>query len=309
MVVSARDRVAICRFFSDHLGVELDRENDAIADAVFQHFPRQEQLLRELDALYRRLPDREALPGALARLSTALAACKRSRHVEATVVAVKEKLDDLRDGIQQLGMLRSELTEEAVQAVIAAGQLLHRQVRQLEAAEQLGAAVVAAAAIEEQLASERPWREIAGVEPAMDSVREHYREARLELVERQEQEAEAARLRVKQRQGFAGLSDEQAHRVLRPIQEAVFDTTADDHEPALILLRDSGAARLAAAEQQAHGLLDHAVAEESAVQVVRLPLRLSGREVASEREVELLLAELRERILAQLKENTRVRLI
>ncbi len=78
------------------------------------------------------------------------------------------------------------------------------------------------------------------------------------------------------------------HRVLYPIQEALYDTTSNDHEPSLLQLRDSGSARLAVAERQAHELLDHALAEASAVQVVKLPLKLSGREVGSERKVDLL---------------------
>ncbi len=309
VVISGRDRVAICRFFSDHLHVELDRESDAIADAVFHHFPRQEQRLRELEAVYLRLPGREQLPGALARLAPALDACKRSRHVEATVVAARENLDALRDGIQQLGILRSELTPEAVDAVIAAGRLLARQARQLEEAGDVGEAAAGVEAVRKQLASERPWREIARLEPQMAALRERYREARLALIEHQEQQAEEIRLRVKQRQGFAGLAEDRVHRVLHPIQEALYETSPDDVEPSLLQLRDSGSARLAVAERQTHELLDHALAEASAVQVVKLSHKLSGREVGSEREVDLLLDELRERILAQLEDETRVRLI
>ncbi|MCP3995778.1 MAG: BREX system P-loop protein BrxC, partial [bacterium] len=213
------------------------------------------------------------------------------------------------DAIQQLGILRSDLTPEAVDAVLAAGRLLPRQPRQLAEAGELGGPAAGVEAVREQLTSERPWREIARLEPQMAALRERYREARLALIEHQEQLAEEIRLRVKQRQGFAGLGAEQAHRVLRPIDEALYETSPDDVEPSLLQFRDSGSARLAAAEHQAHELLDHALAEASTVQVVKLPHKLSGREVGSEREVDLLLDELRERILVQLENNTRVRLI
>lgn len=130
VVISERDRVAICRFFSDHLKVELDRESDAIADAVFHHFPRQEKRLRELEAIYLHLPGRE----------------------------------------------------------------------QLEEAEELGEAATGVEAMRNQLASERPWREIARLEPQMEAVRQRYREVRRLLIEQHEQQAEEIRLRLKQRQ-------------------------------------------------------------------------------------------------------------
>ena len=63
--VSVRDRVAICVFFQEMLDLNLDRENDAIAEAVFQTFPAQRESLREVESRLNRLPGSPAAPQAL----------------------------------------------------------------------------------------------------------------------------------------------------------------------------------------------------------------------------------------------------
>jgi PglZ domain len=79
--ISPRDKIAICKFFKEALDVELDRENDAIADAVFQQFPGQVKRLQELERRYNRLPNRPNLPPALVKLRESLEKCTRSRQV------------------------------------------------------------------------------------------------------------------------------------------------------------------------------------------------------------------------------------
>ena len=54
--------------------------------------------------------------------------------------------------------------------------------------------------------------------------------------------------------------------------------------------------------------LEELLSEKFRVQVVPVKLGLANRELASPEEVEALLAELRERLLAQLKDNSRIRL-
>ena len=79
----------------------------------------------------RPLPNRPELPEALVKLRQALIDCTRSRQVEDTLIAVKKNLDTLRDGIQQLGIINAELTEEKIQAVRQAGDVREHQVAQL----------------------------------------------------------------------------------------------------------------------------------------------------------------------------------
>jgi hypothetical protein len=309
--ISPRDRIAICTFFKDSLVVDLDRENDAIADAVFKQFPNQARRLRELENRYSKLPNRLDLPAALAKLQGALEKCLKSRQVEPTLMEVKRNLDVLRDGVQQLGILETDLTDEAIAAVSRAGAIMQHQVAQLE---QVGATAEVQgviAAVEAQLALDRPWRDIASLEPRLQEVEAHYRSVRLFLIERQEQQAESIRQKVKQRSGFARLKEDKAIYVLRPVQEATYDTTAQSLYPSLLELKDSAMVRLQGAEEKANLYLDDALSISTEEEVITVPLDLRGREVSSPEDVEVLVNQLRDRLLSQLdgKTNIRIRLI
>jgi hypothetical protein len=121
--------------------------------------------------------------------------------------------------------------------------------------------------------------------------------------------AQAVRERLKQRQGFETLNDDQSNHVLRPITTALYDTAPEAQHPTLVQLRDSVETRLQRAEQEANERLDDTLAQLTATQVVRLSLQLSGREVSTPEEVEMLVNELRERLLARLKDKVRIRLM
>jgi len=136
--ITGRDRVAICKFFKTYLNTDPDRENDAIADAVFMQFPNQAKQLREVEKKFNRLPNRPDLPDAPMKLRKALEDCKRSRHIEPTVIAVKKNLDILRDGIQQLGILASELTDQNLEAITQALNIRQQHAAQLKEVNHLG---------------------------------------------------------------------------------------------------------------------------------------------------------------------------
>src|SRR5207244_1250774 len=147
---------------------------------------------------------------------------------------VKKHLEALRDGFQLLNLYDAELTDDAVRAVRDAASVRDYQVAQLRAAAALeGDASVATERIEAQLNTDRPWREIVTLAPDLAAVRTAYRGARTRLLERQEQLVEQARGRVKAREGFSTLTADQAHRVLRALNDAPTDTTAEAIAPPL----------------------------------------------------------------------------
>ncbi len=233
--VGVQARAKICRFFERELHHPLDREDHAIADAVAQLFPAQAQRLRGVLAQPESPPGRPEGPVELARLGEALEQCVRScRQTKPTVMLVKKHLEALRDGIQLLNLFDAELTDDAVRAVRDAASVWDDQVAQLRSATALdGDAAAAAERIEAHLKTDRPWREIVSLEAELAAVRTAYREARTRLLERQEQLLEQARGRVKAREGFSTLTADQAHRVLRPLNDAVTNTTAEAVAPSL----------------------------------------------------------------------------
>jgi len=317
--VSNRERVAICRFFEKYFDIKLDRENDAIADAVFQQFPGRREALRNVEARLERLPGRPKAPAALARLGKALEACRRTRQVEEIVVEVKHSLDALRDGIELLEIYRTDLTDDAIDAVNHADETHAHHVHQLEDLEATGEVAAEAARLREHLELERPWRDIQSAGPesaspgsvgaAIDNIRKHYTEVRRALITGHSQATQKVEACIKTRVGFEQLDADQSHRVLKPIAEALIDTTEDALFPALIELRDRFPARLADAEERAHDLFDAELSKETKENVVKVQANLCGREVASVAQLEALLGEIDERIRPRLELGQRVRIV
>ena len=117
-------------------------------------------------------------------------------------------------------------------------------------------------------------------------------------------------IRVKTRPGFAQLDPDQAHRVLRPITEAQVDTTAEAISPTLVEVRDRFTSRIRQAEDAANDLLDEELANRSEDRpVVKIESRLRGREIASREQLQAVVAELEERIGAELDQGHRVRIV
>ncbi len=307
--VTQRDRIAIRKFFQTYLQVDLEPEDEPIADAAFLHFPRQRERLREVERRYNDLPGRPAIPVALQKLGQALEECCRSRLVQKTVVEVKRNLDALRDGLEQLGLCHTELTTDAMDAVGVAGRIRDNELAQLRQFEALAGLEDQEAAIVAQLKSERPWRDIQQLKPALERVREEYVEQRKSLLNKQNAEAEAARSRVKMRSGFALLGADEAHRVLRPIAEAVVDTTPDAVAPTLVEVRDRFASRIAKAEELANDRLDEELGKRNDAQIVKVDSQLRGREVQTREHLRAIFTELEERIGPHLDKGIRVRIL
>ena len=307
--ISAQDRVKICKFFKEALSVELDRENDAIADAIFNYFPAVSKRLQEIERRYNKLPNLPDLPEVLQKLRDALEKSMRSRQVEETVINVKKNLDTLRDGIQQLGIIETDLNDTAVAAVKRAIDIQEHQVAQLTEIEEITEFASGVEALKEQLNLERPWRDISSLEPHLQAIEKHYQAVRLKLIERQEKQTEEIRGRLKQRPGYIRLNEKQAEYVLRPIKQASYDTTADAVYPSLLKLKDTAAIQIQSAEVKANTNLDNVLSEETKEEIIQLSLNLSGREISTPEQVEVLVNQIKERLLSQLKTNTRIRII
>lgn len=307
--VTGRDRVAMRKLFQTYLQVDLDPDDEPIADATFLHFPAYRERLREVERRFDALPGRPPLPLVLQKLGRALEECCRSRLVQKTVVEVKRNLDVLRDGLQQLGVCQHELTPDAIATVVSAARVADHELSQLRQMEELADLEAEAGLVTSHLQAERPWREAAHLLPAVERIQSRYREVRQALQNRQSADAEAARSVVKTRPGFAQLDADTAHHVLRPIGEALIDTTAAAIAPTLIELRDRFASRIGQAAEAANDRLDEALSRKTEKQVVKVDSNLRGRELHSREQLDALLQELEERIGPLLDRGARVRIV
>lgn len=305
--VTARMKIAIRQFLEASLGLQLaESDNDHLADAIFKHFPLQSTRLQELHRKLARLPRQPELPRALEGLSAALAKSLGSRLVEQALVTVHGQLEKLRDGLQSLGILLHDLTDPVIEQVRLVDRVRTVELDQLK---QVGLGQEVAAAwdlIERQLESDRPWTDIGPAVEQAGRIQARYREVRAESIEKLDALFKELAERVKLREGFAELKPEQAESVLRPLRDAYCATTAEAAHPALAFLRDSVPNRMREAVEDCNRRLDEIIDD---VTVIQVRLKVAGREFSSAQEVEAWLEEMRVRVMAQLKEGVRVRLV
>ena len=314
--VTGRDRIAIRKLFATYLQVDIEPDDEPIADTTFLHFPPYRERLREVERRFDRLPARPPLPLALQKLGRALEDSCRSRLVQKTVVEVKRNLDVLRDGWEQLGLIASDLSDEIIETVVAAARTRDHELSQLRQMEELAGLEDDAAVITNHLAADRPWKDASQLTPAIGRIRARYVEVRHSLLNKQNAEAEAARSRVKTRPGFAQLDANQAHRVLRSISEVLMDTTAEAISPTVMEVRDRFASRIHQAEETANDRLDEELSKEPEgaptqprVPVVKVETRLRGREIANREQLQAVFKELEDQIGPLLDQGARVRIV
>lgn len=309
--IGPQGRARICKFFADRLGETLDREDDKIADAVAKHFPVLNQTLRTVHHRLNQLPGSPEGPPEFRKLADALEQGVRLvRQTKAVVKRVKKDLEILNDGVQLLRLYDAELTPEALRAVTCARAVLDYQAQQLHDLGLLATNVdLAAARVAKHLATERPWRDIAALDPDLMEIRNAYIAERGRLLQWQEHEAETARARVKLRDGFTTLTADQSHRVLRPIAASVTNTSAEAIAPGLPALKEPFQLALRRAEEQANEILDEILSEGSKPLVTPVDLRLRNRELVTEADVMALMEEIKQSLLERIRAGARVRLL
>jgi uncharacterized protein (UPF0147 family) len=305
--ITRRDRVAIARFFKDRLGQDVQADPDGIADAVFQHFAPLGVQLRDALTLLQRVPGPSRIDPTLERLGHALTDCQRSRHIEPTVKAVKRHLDALNDGVQRLNLDRQTLTREAVAEVARLHTLVTHHLAQLEDVGVIEPAVAAAAVrLREQLAAPRPWDGVDALAADAATVTGAYGAARVGVRDQQVAREEAARARVRARDGFERLSADDRHQLLRPLAEPSGRVDLNAVEPTLRAAAAQAQVALQEAEAEAYARLDELLRPDHPT--VPVAVSFTHREVERIEELDAHYAELRARVLVELQAGRRVRL-
>ena len=306
-------RAKICKLLEQHFSIEVDRDDNLIADAVSTHFPEAARQLREVETRWLTLPDKPEPPAVLAALRTALEAGLRScRQSTRTVETLGKHLDALRDGLTALAELRAELTDDARKTVQQVADVRDHQAAQLQEVGRLDSEGQAALGrIAAQLARERPWKDIATVDADVQALRAAYVAERHARITWQETQVEQARARLRGRDGFTRLSSDAAHKVLGPLTRVSTSTDTEAIAPSLQALQDPFLLALARAEAAAGALLDELISTICGVLIRKVDLHrsLKDRELKTEAEVETLVDEIREQLLAPLRGGAHVRII
>ena len=305
--LTVQDRTRVCRFFRDELQHEMDRQDDLIADAVAKHFPEQAARLREVLTRLSELPGKPTPPAALTGYQDALEACvAKARWARPAAREVKRRLDALRDGTKALALYDADLSVQTIGRLREAANVRDHQLAQLTRNGALSPEVEAAATeLRSRLATERPWVDIAAVQPHLTTIREAYAAARRARLAELGKEVDAARQKVRHLPGFTLLTADQSHQILRPFAHVVPVTADEAIAPTLQELALTVPRALAEAETEALQTFD----ELNATPVVKADLGLKHREVKTEAEVEALLAEVRQSLLEHVRAGKRVRIL
>lgn len=304
-----RALVKICQFFKEALGADVNRSEDAIADAALDLLKGVRERLTQIEEAFRALPRSVQYPEALTKLAKALEDCRRSRNTKPVVSAVQRQLPTLRDGIQLLRRMETDLTPATAQLLGEAQTTLEFRGKSLENLGATAQELEALQSLRAHLESDRPWDDTASLPAKIALVRDGFRARRKAILAAHAARLEETTEQLKRRDGVEKLNPDQRHRVLHHLQEVLgAGGTEDDVAPALETLEVFLAERRQAAERKALAELDSLLEEVGAGATVEIALELSGRELRSVAEFERLLESLRARVLPELTANHRVRL-
>jgi hypothetical protein len=139
-------------------------------------------------------------------------------------------------------------------------------------------------------------------------VREAYGARRKAILGAQERACELARGEVKAREGFAKLDADQSYRVLKPIAEAAFDTSATAIAPDLPTLEATFPRKLELAKAEANDRLEHELEKIDRVPFEKVALGLAGRELTTETQLDEMLKGIDEQLRVHIQRGRRVRL-
>ena len=309
--VTPQIRAKICRLFKDFLGRTLETDSMVIADAVSQVFPERAAMLRQTLQQYDSLNISTDAPKELLNLNKSLEDClRRVRETNPTLMKIAHNLDALREGFQILNRWHEELTAEAVQQVKAALSVRDQHLQQLLELDALpGEQNQNADSITSHLNGHRPWQEISTLHDALEGIRAAYTAERASLLAAQGAAIESAKGEIRRRHGFSTLTSDKATSVLRLIEDAEDKTTPQAIAPSLATLKSLFQMRLQDAIRASNERLDRFLSEGDRPMIVPVDLKLHNRELTSVDDIDVLLSEIRERLVEQLKSGQRVRLI
>lgn len=304
-------RARIRRLFKEHLEHMPESEPMEIADAVSRTFPAKAAELRSTISQFDRLKVDALLPKELDNLQKALEQClQKVRETNPTLLMVDHHLDALRDGFDVLNRWHHELNDSTVESVRAAVEVRDNELQQMQEVELLPSEQVENGnLLTSHLNQNRPWEQISVLDDALNHIKDAYREARSLILSEQGQAVDHVKVALRSRSGFSDLTTEQQTKVLQVVEQAELNTSDEAIAPSLLNLQSQFQVRLETAQDRANKVLDELLSQGDNPMIVPVDLKLENRELTSEDDIDELLAEIRERLIEQLKSGQRVRLI
>ncbi len=305
--IGAREKVIFANFFKEYLNKEVLRENEAIADSIFNLFSPLQNNVEQKKEKLRRLGLK--VPKKLNDFTEALSKCRQDRKVQTTLVNFRSNLEILKEGIILKNELEENLTESTEQALSLFQKTLINEVKQLEDYNVFEEIQDDVTRLENQLNNETPWRSYADILPIVDTIKRIYKEKRNSLLLQQDNLYKESIERIKKRNDFSLLSTEQKNSVIRTIESILFDTTENDLQPSLIVLK-TFSQKLENSEAKAHDMIDEFLTPQEIDEIVKISINsIKNRTMVTESDLNTILDELRDKVFSELRNGKKVRFI
>ena len=315
--IGPRDKIKCAKFFKDSLTQDVNRENDALTDAVFSFFPPIQIRINSIKTILNRML--LETPERISSLFNTVNSCLKDRNAEATIQSLITNLDSLKDGISFLKDLETNLTDSTEKAINTLRNVLETEARQLKDVQLEADASNSVDLIKKHLKGETPWRAYADVLPECEKIKKSYGEKRAYLIDQVSTKYETVINQLKIRKDYRNLTTDQVKEVTQVIDRERSYSSVGDLEPALIFL-NSEIKKLEIAELKAHEFIDSILEEEppdgpggggtggKITEKVSLNF-LKNRTLVTELDLDGVLDELREQCMTHLNQDKKVRLI
>ena len=308
--ITPRMKVTCAKFFSDHLQKDVQRENDALADAVFDYFV---PLQKKVSDQQIKLKDLSLqIPQRLNDFSESLRLCCKDRRVQPTVTTLHSQLDTLKEGLALVNEIEESLTDTAIGVILRLQKIQKYHIPQLA---DIGIKEETHSdndTIEQQLSSETPWRGYADVLASAENIEKLYLEKRTYLMTKQLEYYDAAVEQIKKCPDFSKLSIDQAASVIKLMDMALIETKEDELMPSLIVLKQADH-NIQAALAKAYDMIDEFLGGENGgdppiIEKISLSM-LKNKTFQTESDLDAELGKFRDICVEVIKEGKVIRLI
>ena len=306
--IGPRDKKQCAEFFVDVLGFAgVAVDNNSIHEAIFKHFPSLVESVLDLNNRISKLS--LPLPAELLDLHRNLDLCRRDKSVAGSVKMLKNLLPELKEGILLFREAKTYFTPESEERIRKFISLKEHEIRQLGEIEEDFALEEDIQKIQKKLGFDKPWKDLADLVSSYDSIQTAYKEIRMGIITRNQQEVESAYYQVQTRRGFDSLSDNEKQEIKSILESSLQSQDSGSLYPTLLFIRNLGN-QIERDKARANDLLDEFLhRKEVKLEIRKVTHNLTNKDISTEEDLRKVLSELESKCLSELGKGYSIRLV
>lgn len=303
-----KDKKRCSDFFSEELGFsDVHVDSNSIYDAIYRYFPSIVESVYELNNRITRLKLNP--PEELINLHKGLDQCRKDKSVAGSVRALKNNLPELKEGIKVYKEAKNYFTPAGEARILQFLELKNHEITQIKEIEEDFSIQEDIRKISDKLKSDKPWKDLSDLTDSFDTIKKAYRDIRLSIITKNQQEIEAAYYQIQKRTGFDTLSDSEKQEVKSALESTLQSQDVDSRYPSLMVIKNLGN-QIENDKAKANDLVDAFLhANEPKLEIRKINHNLNNRDIATEDDLKRVLEELETKCLSELKKGYQVRFI